>query len=174
MSTCLDTGLTGSSNFAQISLMHPPNQSSNSELRHEEGNTCDVPIVELWRCIRRISQIRHPCALRVRYSVHQRQHNGSLFGVSAGNLTVFTVSVDHITSYGKEILLSPCVRKRPIRCAESIHFEREPFQADWNIPNGKNNRGEQTKACTDAQHERTPADVIRPDREGYCCNDAHC
>ena len=171
MSTHLDTR---PSSFAQISLMHPPNQSGDSELRHEEGNTCDVSIVELRRCIRRISQVRHPRALRVSYSVHQCQHNGSLFCVSAGNFTVFTVSVDHLKSYGKEILLSPCVRKRPVRCAEPIHLESKPFQADWNIPNSKNNRGEQTKACTDTQHERTPADVIRPDREGHCCNDAHC
>ena len=130
------------SDFAQISLMHPPNQSRDSELRHEEGNTCDVSIVELRRCISRISQVRHPCALRVRYSVHQCQHNRSLFCVSTGNFAELTVSVDYLRPYGKEILLSPCVRKRPVRCAEAIHFESEPFQADRNIPNGKNNRGE--------------------------------
>lgn len=53
MSTHLDTG-TGA-NFAEVSLMHPPNQHRDSELRHEEGNTRNVSIVKLWRCIRRIS-----------------------------------------------------------------------------------------------------------------------
>jgi hypothetical protein len=170
MSTHLDTA-TG---FAQISLMHPPNQQSDSELRYEEGDTRDVSRVELWRCIRRIRQVRHPCTLRVRQSIHQCQHNRSLFCVAPGNFTVFTVSVDHIKIIWKESLLGPCVRQRPIRRTESIHFESDPFQADWNIPNGENNRGEQTKACTDTQHERTPADVIRPYCEGYCCYDAHC
>ena len=110
VSTHLDTE---TSNSAQISLMHPPNQPSDPELRYEEGNTCDISFMELWRCIRRVSQVRHPCALRVRYSIHQCQYNRSLFCVSPGNFTIFTVSVDHIRSCGKRSHLAHVYESGP-------------------------------------------------------------
>lgn len=153
--------------------MHEPHKPSNPRLRHKHHRRENKPFVELRSVHSRENKIRKPSIDSIAESVHNTQHDSTLFGVGGTDLAGMSVSTQ-FPNNGKRKgwrpsnILRPSHANRPIRHIRPEHLERKPLQAIRDTPNRQHDSREETPKGRNGHQSGSVAPAVGEDGEEDC------